>query len=231
MNIVSILGLGAIGLGFLLALLTYKLLRQAPVNNVPIYVYQFFCFVLVLIGAGLQYSTILQDQRINTASVHIFNLSEKIVGYKGRISSLEKRLKVVDDELNLAKQDTAQLGSLKGRVSILKLDNDKYKSKVSSLDKRLEKTKDILSSTQQKASQLTRQLNNSILVMKNIAYMIPSSIKKLNSVNEILTGNVCSGGSSGVPIWGGRGTQMAKLSTEVISNLSAAKSSIHTILR
>ena len=134
-SIVSILGLGAVGLGFLLALLSYRLLRQERTNNTPIYVFQFFCFALVLVGAWLQY-----------------------------------------------------FGNARS------------------------------------------QLESSYQVMARIASMVPGSIQDLEAVNAVLTGNVCEGGGSGIPIWGGRGTQAAVRSTRVISNLAAAKSSIEGIL-
>ncbi len=56
-NAASILGYGAIGLGFLLAVLAYRLLRAGHINERPIYVFEGFCLVLVIIGAVLQYSS------------------------------------------------------------------------------------------------------------------------------------------------------------------------------
>jgi hypothetical protein len=55
MGIVSILGFGAIGLGFLLAYLAYRLLAKDPTRERPIYVYMAFCLVLVGVGAALQF--------------------------------------------------------------------------------------------------------------------------------------------------------------------------------
>lgn len=142
-SIASILGAGAIGLGFLLAYLTYRLLRQERTNYTPLYVFQVFCFALVIVGAVLQY----------------FGNA-----YSNKIEALEASLK------------------------------------------------------------------NSHQTMTRIASMVPEAIQDLEAVNQVLTGNVCSGGSSGIPIWGGKGTQAAARSTRVIGNLAAAKSAIDNIL-
>lgn len=64
-SVASILGYGAIGLGFLLAFLAYKLLGKPGIKEQPIYVFEAFCLVLVLVGAFLQYS---DGQRIVDAS-------------------------------------------------------------------------------------------------------------------------------------------------------------------
>src|SRR5260370_31206547 len=57
MDYAKILSYGAIGLGFLLAILAYRLLRAHPGKERPIYVFMGFCIVLVLIGSILQYAT------------------------------------------------------------------------------------------------------------------------------------------------------------------------------
>jgi hypothetical protein len=56
MNIASILGFGAIGLGFLLALLAYRLLATGQARERPVYIYMAFCLALLGVGAFLQYS-------------------------------------------------------------------------------------------------------------------------------------------------------------------------------
>jgi hypothetical protein len=63
MDIVSILGFGAIGLGFLLAFLAYRLLATGKAQERPVYVYMAFCLSLLAVGAALQYS----DNRYRTA--------------------------------------------------------------------------------------------------------------------------------------------------------------------
>jgi hypothetical protein len=56
MDIVSILGLGAIGLGFLLAYLAYRLLAKNQIRERPLYIFMAFCLVLVGVGAALQFA-------------------------------------------------------------------------------------------------------------------------------------------------------------------------------
>jgi hypothetical protein len=160
-SITSILGLGAIGLGFLLAFLTYSLLRTERTNNTPIYVFQFFCFALVLVGAFLQY---VGNARTETSQTEIQTI------------------------------------------------------------------KNNLAAAQEKSQSLETSLTSTYEVMARIANTVPKSIEDLEAVNSVLTGNVCEGGNSGIPIWAGKGTQAAALSTTVISNLAAAKSSIEGIL-
>jgi hypothetical protein len=63
MDIASILGFGAIGLGFLLAFLAYRLLAGGEARERPVYIYMAFCLALLGVGAALQYS----DSRYKTA--------------------------------------------------------------------------------------------------------------------------------------------------------------------
>lgn len=56
MDIASILGFGAIGLGFLLAFLAYRLLATNEARERPVYIYMAFCLALLGVGAALQYS-------------------------------------------------------------------------------------------------------------------------------------------------------------------------------
>jgi len=137
-----------------LAFLTYNLLKQERANNTPIYVFEFFCFALVLVGAALQY---------------IGNTSD--AASKAELQKAKNELAVAQASLSRAHDA------------------------------------------------LTR-----------IAEIIPPSIKELGSVNSVLTGRVCSGGREGEPIWGGRGTEAAKLSTNVMNNLSGAERLIESIL-
>jgi len=62
-NAASILGYGAIGLGFLLAYLAYRLLLKEQSRDITrdsilraIYIFEAFCVVLVVLGSVLQYS-------------------------------------------------------------------------------------------------------------------------------------------------------------------------------
>lgn len=98
-NIASILGTGAIGLGFLLAYLTYRLLKQHQKNYTPIYVFEFFCFALVLVGAALQFSA---------------------SNNSGTIENLQQQVKSLQAELNTAKEGMpatlAELQTVKGKL-------------------------------------------------------------------------------------------------------------------
>ncbi|MGY3233909.1 hypothetical protein ACVWZ4_005551 [Bradyrhizobium sp. USDA 4472] len=180
MNIPAILSAGAIGLGFLLAFLTYLLLR-ANARGTPIYVFMCFCFALVLVGAILQYMAF--DAR-----------------------SLQSQVNTLQVELQHANE---------GKPAT---------------EQELQKARSYADACQQKSLALEKDLARANQVMSGIAAVIPESIKNLQDVNTILTGNYCAGGSSGVPIWGGRGTTAAAQSTKVISNLSAAKSAIESVV-
>lgn len=82
MTVIEILGAGAMGLGFLLAYLTYRLLAENRTNNRPIYAYQVFCFLLVLVGAFLQYSsmgsTAALDIEVSSLKQKVVNLEQKL---------------------------------------------------------------------------------------------------------------------------------------------------------
>ena len=64
----SILGYGAIGLGFLLAFFAYRLLGRPNIKERPIYVFEIFCLALVLIGAALQYASMNATAIISKSS-------------------------------------------------------------------------------------------------------------------------------------------------------------------
>lgn len=160
-NITSILGLGAVGLGFLLAFLTYNLLRKPQTNHTPIYVFEFFCFALVLVGAFLQWSA----TNSSTASL-------------------------------------AELQTMRSK----------------------------LDSAQQRAESAEANLIKAYEVMARIAKMVPTSITDLQEVNRVLTGNSCSGGSNGQPLWGDYGPKTAARSTAVIGKLAGAGNAIESVV-
>jgi hypothetical protein len=172
------LSAGAIGLGFLLAFLTYLLIRGGA-RGAPIYVFMFFCFALVMVGAILQ-----------------------VLAYDAR--ALQRQVNVLQVQLQEANQSKPATQA------------------------ELQKVRSDFDACQQKSLSLEKDVARSHQIMAGIAAVIPDSIKNLQDVNSILTGNVCSGGASGIPIWGGRGTAAAAQSTKVISNLSAAKSAIES---
>ena len=64
MDIVAILGVGAIGLGLLLALLAYRLLAEPNGRERPIYIFMASCLVLLGVGAVLLYSNNLQKNAL-----------------------------------------------------------------------------------------------------------------------------------------------------------------------
>jgi hypothetical protein len=94
----SILGAGAIGLGFLLAYLTYRLLRappqpNGPRNNAPIYAFEVFCFALVIVGAFLQWAS-------NTDNVATLRDQNK---------ELEGELRIAKDNLSVVQSSLQSL--------------------------------------------------------------------------------------------------------------------------
>ncbi|WLA69208.1 hypothetical protein [Bradyrhizobium diazoefficiens] len=160
-NITSILGLGAVGLGFLLAFLTYSLLKQPQKNYTPIYVFEFFCFALVLVGAGLQYSASSKDT-------------------------------------------TAQ--------------------------EELQKVRSNLAGAVQRADAADANLMKAYEVMAGIAKKVPASIADLQEVNRVVTGNYCSGGSNGQPLWGDYGPKTGARTTAVIANLNGTSDAIKSVV-
>jgi hypothetical protein len=64
MDIVAILGVGAIGLGLLLALLAYRLLAEPNGRERPIYIFMVSCLVLLGVGTALLYSNNLQKKAL-----------------------------------------------------------------------------------------------------------------------------------------------------------------------
>lgn len=184
-NVASILGYGAIGLGFLLALLTYNLLKQPQANYTHIYVYEFFCFALVLVGAALQYSTNNGDSTIH---------------------DLQKQVKSLQNDLNTASNSN------------------------SAVTKELQATQNKLASATQRADSAEANLTKAYEVMVDIAKAAPTSIANLQEVNRVLTGNYCSGGSNGQPLWNGYGPKTAALSTGVIGSIAGASKAIESIV-
>lgn len=184
-SITSILGAGAIGLGFLLAYLTYNLLKEERAKYGPIYVYEFFCFALVIVGAVLQYSSAERSDKNETLEIRINTLqAEK--------NTAQESLRATQTELETAKQN--------------------------------------LNASLSEAEAARAKLKRSLDVMTGIANMIPTALAELSEINSVLTGNVCSGGSSGIPISGGLGAAAARRSTTVMNSLTAANSSIDAVL-
>ncbi|WP_298975920.1 hypothetical protein [uncultured Roseobacter sp.] len=74
MNPLEILGAGAIGLGFLLAVLTFQLLKSNRVSYRPVYAYMAFCLALVLIGAWMQHLSIDARQKLDKIGIQLSRL-------------------------------------------------------------------------------------------------------------------------------------------------------------
>jgi hypothetical protein len=106
MDIASILGFGAIGLGFLLALLAYRLLATGEARERPVYIYMVFCLALLGVGAALQWS----DN-----------------GYK---TALEQKTKDYD---NLKGQDDTTIKNMTSAQNNLTETQDKLSSTLTSL--------------------------------------------------------------------------------------------------
>jgi hypothetical protein len=187
MSVTSILSAGAMGLGFLLAGFTYNLLRQNRDDYTPIYVFQFFCFGLVIIGASLQYFASTHSETMET-------LQSQIRGLQADLAAAKSSLPATQAELQTTKSNS--------------------------------------DAALQKSRSLEANLSGIQEAMARIADMVPGSVKHLEDVNSVLTENVCPGGADGQgqPIFAGRGVHAASLSTEVIGNLRAAKSSIDIFL-
>jgi ElaB/YqjD/DUF883 family membrane-anchored ribosome-binding protein len=185
LNITSVLGYGAIGLGFLLALLTYNLLKRPQTSYTHIYVYESFCFALVLVGAALQYFA------SNSAAT---------------IDSLQQEVKSLHAELNTARAT--------GSAAVTELQTTKGK----------------LDSAMQSAQSSDANLTKAYEVMVGIAKAAPTSIANLQEVNRVLTGNYCSGGHDGQPLWNGYGPKTAALSTTVIGEIAGASKAIESIV-
>jgi len=64
MDIVAILGVGAIGLGLLLALLAYRLLAKSNGRERPLYIFMVSCLILLGVGAALLYSNNLHKKAL-----------------------------------------------------------------------------------------------------------------------------------------------------------------------
>ncbi|UWQ95478.1 hypothetical protein K3728_17685 [Rhodobacteraceae bacterium M385] len=84
MNVLSILGYGAIGLGFLLAFLAYRLLSTERTNNQPLYVFMAFCLVLFFGGVWLQFLSLDPNpllEQIMTQQTRYDDVEANILGW------------------------------------------------------------------------------------------------------------------------------------------------------
>ena len=94
MEYAKILSYGAIGLGFLLAVLSYWLLRGNPDKRGPIYIFMLFCLILVAIGAWLQYTA---DSNRTAAAEAQMDLQKMRASMKSIVSALQPLAKPLQD--------------------------------------------------------------------------------------------------------------------------------------
>jgi hypothetical protein len=123
-NAASILGYGAIGLGFLLAVLAYRLLREGHLNERPIYVFEGFCLALVIIGALLQYSSSAATAADNQS------LQSELQKTKETLSAALMRAQSAESGQATAR---AEIKSLVAAIQVVFPDADKLSASVSSI--------------------------------------------------------------------------------------------------
>lgn len=84
----SLLSYGIIGLGFLLALLSFYLLFQRPAKSGPIYVFMAFSIAILLLGLGREYLAFSFDRVTASMSAQIERLNSELVEKSNRINDL-----------------------------------------------------------------------------------------------------------------------------------------------
>lgn len=115
-NVAEVLRYGAIGLGFLLAFLTYLLLRREQANEQPrrqflTPIYVFMAFSLVLCGAGftLEYSQNAEKSDLLAAQAVVQALLEQKVGALDRLQAMDPGS---ESYFDLVAEITRQLSSI-----------------------------------------------------------------------------------------------------------------------
>jgi len=134
MDIASILGFGAIGLGFLLAFLAYRLLATGGARERPVYVYMAFCLALLGVGAALQYSDNLNKTALeqktkdydnlkaqgDTTAKNLISAQSNLTETQDKLSSTLTSLAAAQAALNSAKSENKRLAdSMKAIVDTL----------------------------------------------------------------------------------------------------------------
>lgn len=203
-SVASILGYGAIGLGFLLAVLTYRLLRKGPENNTPIYVYEVFCFALVIVGAFLQWSS--NNISAGALMSQIDTLQSQLKEAKGALSKAQLDLDSTKDNLNRAQ---TQAKSAESQLDTLKDASNKLAETQGSL----QSTEQKLRAAQQEAGAAKSKGDAATKTMAAIVRWIPGAIEELQQVNGTVTGIPCGGGANGTPIIGGGGAPTYQISS------------------
>ena len=100
MNIAAILGYGAIGLGFLLAVLAYRLLASDRTRERPIYVFMVFCLALLGVGAVLQYTASQDKTALEQKSRDYDNLKVQADATEKNWGSAQSNLATTQDKLS-----------------------------------------------------------------------------------------------------------------------------------
>lgn len=112
MDIVSILSLGTVGLGFLLAFLAFRLLSGEKPRERPIYIFMLFCLILVVIGAALQF--------------YAGDDTSEIAIKDQQIAALSKQVEVMREQAN--SQKSAVGNNMKGLIEALERTSDPIKA-------------------------------------------------------------------------------------------------------
>ena len=115
----KILGYGAIGLGFLLAVLAYRLLSRENFRERPIYVYLVFCLLLVIVGSTLQYVA----AKDNTVAVleREKQLTLDLEATKKQLAEAVEKQQTAQNEANRYKSDLSRLvDAVAGSLAIFK---------------------------------------------------------------------------------------------------------------
>jgi hypothetical protein len=96
MDVMAILGVGALGLGLLLAILAYRLLAQSNGKQPPIYFFMASCLVFLGVGAALLYGNNLQRKALEQKTKDYNEL-------KAQYDSKAKNLITAQDALSESK--------------------------------------------------------------------------------------------------------------------------------
>lgn len=129
-NAASILGYGAIGLGFLLAYLAYRLLLKEQTQSVPrdtilrsIYIFEIFCVFLVILGAILQFTN--SADKSSAASLLDKNkgLESELTSTKDSLAAAQVRVKGADvcksKLTQVTSVNSAQRDTIMGAMAII----------------------------------------------------------------------------------------------------------------
>jgi len=174
LNIVEILQIGVIGLGFLLALLAYHLLTKEQKQKVPrtniirsIYVFMFFSIVLCLIGVFSQARTFYTTNRQNSPSTQPDEISspKELQTLRTELDSANTALKESNEELNRLRDkyvkittEKKELLGVNKQLITLKQQSKLSDRKITELQQQLDKMQEQNKSAVQKLSKTQKEL-------------------------------------------------------------------------